>query len=457
METAPDTHTMYVTAICLLLLPTIIPVSALQVTGVLGGDVILPCTMTKRMVEDGRRSIYAASSVHWQRIDGTPRTVYKLHPSGVTYTSLSARTRALVPPSLINQGIFSLHLKNLSARDAGTYAAVAKYGRSKEKCSVTLRTVEVFQVPRGPLPEHSSVNLTCRIVGPNNSSTSIRWLHYGNLVQTSRRISVNGSSLYLRSLTQEDNGKWSCEVDGVRSSVTLLVVGVSGPDPLDIYTAMGSPVKLPCNITNLPMDWSFHWSRDTKTINGNKQEIALNHVRPEDAGTYQCATTYQGRCLSRHIRLKVIQVSPSGLVFAKEGSHLRLLCNISGSTGKERFQWTGPPHPDGQRIIIKGPEVDLPEVNAQDSGAWTCSVYGTNGNLGEVEHWVYVHAAQTADAGWFTSWHVILLLTLILVFGLVAIALISYRNHKRRLSHLAALTSIDSSTVARPKKVSVSE
>ncbi|XP_056385663.1 lymphocyte activation gene 3 protein isoform X2 [Hyla sarda] len=448
---------MYAKAVCLLLLSTIIPVSAVQVTGVLGGEVILPCTMTKNLVDAGRRSEYPISSVHWQRKDRTPRTVLKLLPSGVTYTVLPAVSRALVQTSLIGQGIFSLHLKNLKERDAGTYYAVGKCGKSKTECLVRLRTVEVIQFPGGPLPENSAVNLTCRIVGPNNSSTSVRWLHRGNLVQPSSRISVIGRNLHFHSLTQEDHGEWSCAVDGVRSSVTLLVVGISGPDPLAIYTAIGSSVKLPCNITHLPMEKGFHWSKDAKTIRENKQVVSLNNVRPEDAGSYQCSISYKGKRLTRHIELRVIQVSTLGSMFTKEGSHLKMLCNISGSTGKERFQWTGPSLPDGQRIVIKGPEVDLPDVRAQDSGAWTCSVYGMNEHLGEVEHWVYVHAAQTADVGSFTSWHILLILIIILVSCLAAISFISFRNHKRRLSHLTALSSIDTSAVSQPKNVSVSE
>ncbi|XP_075698458.1 lymphocyte activation gene 3 protein [Rhinoderma darwinii] len=448
---------MYVRPLCLLLLSTVISVSAVHVTGVLGGHVILPCTMTKDLVEAGRQSTYPTSFVHWQKEDGFLRTVHKLLPSGVTYTALQATSRALVPPSLIDQGFFSLHLKDLTEQDAGTYYAVAKYGGSKTQCFVTLSTITLTQSPHGPLPENSSVNMTCRIDDPENSSTTVSWLHHGNRVQPSSRISVNGSSLYLHRLTQEDHGKWSCEVDGAKSSVTLLVVGISGP--LSVYTAMGSSVVLPCNITHLSMERRprVHWSRDKKNIHDNKQALVLNHVRPEDAGIYQCETTYKSQRLTKRIELKVIQVSPSGPVFAREGSHLQLLCNVTGSSGKERFQWTGPSLLDGQRYVIKGAVLDLPNVKTKDAGAWTCSVYGIKENLAEVEHWVHVHAAQTAGVDSFTSWHVILLLMLILVLCLAAIAFISFRNHKRRLSHLAALTSLETSSVCPPKKLSVSE
>ncbi|XP_066454972.1 lymphocyte activation gene 3 protein [Eleutherodactylus coqui] len=450
---------MYVEPVCFLLLCTIIPVSAVRVTGVLGGHVILPCTMTKELVKAGRQSPYAASSVQWQIKDSTPRPVLNLRPGGITFTSHLAKSRASVPPSMSDQGIFSLHLKDLTEEDAGRYFAVGKYGRSTQECLVTLRIIKVMQFPQGPLPPKSSVNLTCRIVDPDGSSTSVHWLHDGILVQPSSRISMNGSSLYLHSLTQEDHGKWSCEVNGARSSVTLLVVGIAGPDPLLLYTAMGSSVQLPCNVMHLPVErqLSFHWSKDSKSIPSNKQVLFLNYVRPEDAGTYRCESTYKSQQLNRRIELKVIQVSSSGPEFTREGSQLQLLCNISGSTGKEKFQWTGPSLTDGQKYVINGALVNLRDVHIQDSGMWTCSVYRMNEVLGKVEHWVNVHAAQTADVGVFTSWHVFLTLMLILVFSLAVIAIISFRNHKRRLSHLKALTSVEILTVSQPKKLSVSE
>ncbi|KAM4033494.1 lymphocyte activation gene 3 protein [Anomaloglossus baeobatrachus] len=444
--------------ICLLLLATIIPASAVLVTGVLGGRVILPCDMNG-LWKVRRPDTNPASYVRWQRNDGTPRPVLRLLPNGVTFRGLPFMSRASVPTSSIHQGIFSLHLKDLKEKDAGNYTAEVRHGQRKKRCEVSLRTIKVIQSPDGSVPENNSVTLTCKIINPSGSSISVHWFHHGILVHPSSRISKNGSSLYFHRLTQEDHGKWSCEVDGARSSVTLLVVGITSPDPILVYTGVGSSVELPCNISHLPTEQqlSYHWSKEKKIFQDNKQALILNPVRPEDAGTFRCDTTYKSQRLTRRIELRVIQVSPTDSAFTKEGSHLRLLCNVNGSTGKERFHWTGPSLPEGQRKVIEGDLVDLWDVQTEDAGAWTCSVYDVERLLGEVEHWVYVHAAHTADVGAITSWQVILLLMLILVSCLAVIAFISFRNHKRRLSHLAALTSIEVSTVSLPKKLSISE
>ncbi|KAG8544941.1 hypothetical protein GDO81_021589, partial [Engystomops pustulosus] len=431
------------------------PASAELVTGVLGGHVVLPCAMKKSQVEAEHRNKYPTSRVHWRRKDRFPGTVHRLLPSGVSYTSRPAWSRASVPQSLIDQGVFSLHLRHLKERDAGTYGALVEYGESRQECRVTLRTIQLTQFPQSPVPESSSVTLKCHIVSTDLSVPSIGWLHDGNPVRPSRRISMKGDSLHIPSLALGDHGKWSCEVNGARSDVTLLVVGLSGPDPLPVYTAIGSSLKLPCNITYLPAErlLRFHWSKDQRKINDNKQALVFHHVNREDAGTYRCETTYKDQKLTRLIELKVIQVSPWAPVLTKEGSHLQLLCNISGSAGKEQYQWSGPFLQDGQRKVIQGAMVDLPHVAPEDSGAWTCSLYGKNGILGAVDHWVYVQAAQTSDVGYFTWWHVLLLLLIFaLISCLVVIAFISFRNHKRRLSHLTALTALAISSDSEPQK-----
>ncbi|XP_063819853.1 lymphocyte activation gene 3 protein [Pseudophryne corroboree] len=456
-DSACDTD-MCVRHLCLLLLPTLGTVCAVSVTGLVGSQVTLPCNMTKDSLEAGHRSKYPATSVRWQKKDGKQRTVVSVLSSGLTFTAQSMISRVVIQQSEMDQGVFSLHLKDVQEEDAGIYHGKAQYGDSKQNCLVILHTIKLTQSPRGLLPERTSVNLTCSsVVDPEQTSPSVRWFHRGVLVQPSSRVSLSGFGLYILSLTQDDQGEWSCEEDGVRSSLMLRVLGISGPSSLSVYTASGSSAELPCNVNEMPMEWPLRvrWSRATGPIGEDKQMLLLNHVRAEDAGTYRCDVTFRSQQLTRHINLRVIQVFPPGPTFAKEGSSHQLLCNVSGLPGEERFEWTGPSDPTGQHKVLSGAVLDLPIVHAKDSGTWICSVYGKDGTLGKVEHWIYVHAPHTAGVTSFSSWRYILPLSLLLVFGLIAIAVVSFRNRQRRLSHLAALTSMGSPPASHPKKISV--
>ncbi|XP_073451488.1 lymphocyte activation gene 3 protein [Aquarana catesbeiana] len=449
---------MYLETATLFLLSALWTVSADRVIGVVGGTVTLPCHMRRDLLEGGHHSKFPTTSIHWKRYN---RTVVRVTPGGITYTVQSAISRAAVHQSAIQSGVFSLQLKNVKEEDAGIYQGTAQYGDSKQVCMVTLRTMKVSQSQSGLLPENGSVTLTCDVTDPNRSLISYRWSHGGESIFPSERISKSGPTLYIRRLTQADRGKWTCEVDGGRASLTLRVLSISGPPQVSLYSAVGSQVELPCNVTEVPTEWSLtvQWRKATSSIRGDNQVLTLRHVTPEDAGTYKCDIAYRSQLMTRHITLKVIQVFPSGPTFAKEGSSLALSCNITGAAEGERYEWTGPLNSTRHQNVRKGAVLNLPAVYREDSGIWVCSVHGKNGILGKAEHWLYVHAAQTAEFGSLSSWqtYVVFLLCLLLILGLMVIAGISIQNRRRRLSHLAILASLPGLPATHLKTISVDD
>ncbi|XP_068111321.1 lymphocyte activation gene 3 protein isoform X2 [Hyperolius riggenbachi] len=415
------------------------------VTGVLGGQITLPCVMRRDQLKVASHSKYLATSVSWTKRN---RTVVKVTPGGILFMSHSAMSRARVYQSDIDNGIFSLRISNVREEDAGIYYGIASYGRSRVICTATLRTIQVLQSPQEDLlPENSKVTLTCVIGDPGQSLTSFsmfRWYHRGVPVAVSDRILMNRTSLHIRRLAQDDQGDWSCEVDGARASQRLSVVGISGPSRLSVYTPAGSSVPLPCNVTYLP-SLAVQWNKATRLIPGDRQVLTLSHVSPEDAGVYRCNVTYGGQVMTRHITLKVIQVFPSTPTFVREGSFLNLVCDVTGADADEQYEWTAPGNSTEDQDKRTGATLSLASVSQRDSGMWICTVRGKDGSVGKVEHVIYVHAPQVAQLGSFSSWqtYFILFLALLLLLGLIVIAVVSVQNRQRRLSHLAALAAIN--------------
>ncbi|MEE6514554.1 hypothetical protein FKM82_022792, partial [Ascaphus truei] len=434
-----------------------------HVTGLLGGWVSLPCHMTADQLDRGRHSQYPAVSMRWRRTDGDHRPVVSVSPSGLTHTSRSAASRASVRKSHFELGNFSLHLVSLGVKDAGTYEGQAQYGDIMAQCTVILSITHVTESPVGIHPENGSVNLTCSRFGSSLPDRSIRWLHNGAPVRPSDRLRLSGATLHLQRLTQADRGEWSCEEGEVRATHTLRVLGISGPASLSVYAAVGSHAELPCSLSETPPEgplrvrWIRSWGPVEKPLypqGGVRGEaLVISPVSSDDAGTYRCDVTYKEHTITRHVRLKVIQVTPPSPGFVREGSPLRLLCNVSGSEGGEKFEWTGPP--SGENGVREGAALELPEVWTQAAGAWNCSIYGKEGILGTAQYLLYVHAPQSAEVNTLSSWqpYLILLLALLLVMGLVTVAAVSLRNRRRRLSHLVALAPSEVPSASLPKLV----
>ncbi|KAM8924724.1 lymphocyte activation gene 3 protein [Pelodytes ibericus] len=388
-----------------------------------------------------------------------PSAIISVNPSGGVNTIKRLIGKASVKTPLFGFGDFSLHLDLVGEQDIGMYKAQAVYGEMKHICKVMLRTIQVTQSPPGLVPESSSVILQCSTSAPKLPVDNVFWFHRGVRVYSSTKYILQGQTLQLKGLTQDDRGDWSCEVNGVQAILTLQVLGFSGP--ASVYTAVGSRVELPCALTDIPKEGSvsvyWHNATNTGSKNAKGQVLILHHVSPEDAGKYRCDITFNGHLLTRWIDLKVIQVEPSGPGFVMEGSRLHLECNVRELEGGEQYEWTGPPMQRGKREVMRGAVVDLSSVQSEDSGMWNCSVYGRKGYLGTVPYMLHVHAAQMGSLALLSSWqsYVVFLISLLLVLGLAAIATLSFQNRRRRLSHLAALKSLDAPCTPTQKSLSI--
>ncbi|CAH2322675.1 lymphocyte activation gene 3 [Pelobates cultripes] len=447
--------------ICILCLSALCAGSHVVVTGVIGDRVTLPCLMSPEQLNQKSNSKYPAVSLHWRRINREPVNVVSVYPSGIMYTNLPLISRASVRKPMLDSGDFSLHLLNVRKTDAGNYVGLAVYGRVKKNCTVELRTIEVTQSPPGLVPENGSVTLNCSTESPNMKT--IRWFHRGIPINPTSRYVQSGHTLRLIGLTQAERGNWSCEVKGVRATLTLQVLGILGSKSLTVYAGVSSRAELPCAVTSIPKDehLAVHWLKvpNTNIRDAQGQTLVFNDVSTWNAGKYRCDVTYKGHTLSRWIDLKVIQVIrvlPSDSRFIREGSNLQIECKVHESQLEEQYEWTGPSTDSGHREVQRGAVLNLPSVQTEDAGVWNCTVYGKKGIVGKSHYMLYVHASQTGIRT-ASSWqmYVILLLSFLLVLGIATIAGLSVQNRRRRLLNLAALTSMDRPCVPAKKSLSL--
>ncbi|XP_053549042.1 hemicentin-2, partial [Bombina bombina] len=256
-------------------------------------------------------------------------------------------------------------LQNLSMSSGVTIATNTKRAVSMEmRMDSPDRTAPISQLPHaglviqsppGFLYEGSSVTLTCSGKGLMAFHNSVRWQHGGAPVHPSTRLSVKATMLHIEGLSEDDGGEWSCDHDGARASHKLRVIAISGPDDLSVYSTVGSHVELPCKMTEVfdKTVVSGRWmrvtgSRDQFTnlqINENWEKLVMYPVTPIDAGIYRCQVTHAQHQMVKRVHLKVMQVSPSGPGYIREGTALQLLCSVSGTEGDEHYEWRGPsPH-----------------------------------------------------------------------------------------------------------------
>ncbi|XP_052002464.1 uncharacterized protein LOC127657639 [Xyrauchen texanus] len=126
-----------------------------------------------------------------------------------------------------------LKLPKLETRDSGVYSC--RHMQSEKK--YTVHVVSVFAKPPLASPG-SGVELHCNIEGEQQAT--VQWLSPLGKQYSDQVIS-------LKSVTSNDDGKWTCQVKDLKINVTLAVVGLQTKD---VEVLQGGNIVLPCSLSN---------------------------------------------------------------------------------------------------------------------------------------------------------------------------------------------------------------
>ncbi|XP_060754303.1 titin-like [Neoarius graeffei] len=173
----------------------------------------------------------------------------------------------------------------------------------------------------------------------------------------------------FRITTNEEKERWT-GLPGVRLTVTDLQVIV----PKKVTE--GQSAVLTCKTTCSLTDPTFIWYKNsqdltTKPTRGN--EVHLQRVSSEDAGSYSCAVRgYEhlpspAQTLSVRYPPKNVSVSirPSGEIV--EGSSVTLTCSSDANPPVENYTWF-----KGTTSVGKGKTYTISTISSEDSGEYKC-------------------------------------------------------------------------------------
>ncbi|XP_057196871.1 uncharacterized protein LOC130558470 isoform X1 [Triplophysa rosa] len=137
-------------------------------------------------------------------------------------------------PSKYHATTNTLKITRLDKRDSGPYSC----SHNRE---YTVRVVSVFVKPGTVLLQSSDAELYCNVEGDPNAK--VQWLRPpgGQLYPERKQI------IHLKSLTLNDDGQWTCQVENLQIDITLTVVGLQTKGTIEVHE--GGDVVLPCFLT----------------------------------------------------------------------------------------------------------------------------------------------------------------------------------------------------------------
>ncbi|KAL6482110.1 hypothetical protein MHYP_G00101900 [Metynnis hypsauchen] len=183
---------------------------------------------------------------------------------------------------------------------------------------------------------------------------------------------------YFRIITKEE--RWTGK-PGVQLRVTEL--HVEAPEEV----TEGETADLTCKTTCSLTDPTFIWYKDgrpltTKTIKNN--QLHLQTVSSEDAGSYSCAVRGSQHLRSTAHRLRVryppkngsVSISPSGEIV--EGSSVTLTCSSDGNPPVKNYIWF---KEGGTSPVGSGQNYSIINITADHSGLYYCEAQNEHGAL----------------------------------------------------------------------------
>lgn len=234
------------------------------------------------------------------------------------------------------RGRYSLLVTNVTSQDEGEYVCQLSTVPVLEQVSTLIVQVpaEINQFPETPEVETTlgeTVNFTCGATG--KPSPNITWTREDEGWLPSGKETVEGSTLMLRNIRFDQDGKYRCTAyNGVGPPDTDTVhLKVYYPPIIHnqtsiIHTGPGAETYLPCVVSAQPEPTVTWYHNETKlglrdlpqhkeiVVDNQGQatdyQLHIRGVKDSDLGTYVCAVTNDKGATSTEIRLTAMPDRP---------------------------------------------------------------------------------------------------------------------------------------------------
>ncbi|KAL2086262.1 hypothetical protein ACEWY4_017321 [Coilia grayii] len=347
-----------------------------------GSSVVMPCSFT-------HPTHLTVTKVYWT-INATP---------GGEITDLRNRTqyKGRVQYSADKEKNCTMTLSDVRVADTALYYARIETSTQGERwlsLSVYLRVKEVKVQVSGAAIEGQEVKLSCVSDCSLRQNSRIVWKKDGHVLALTQ---THNNELTLHSISTEDEGEYSCAVDGQKDhpSPPLKISVMYPPKNTSVSVSpageilQGSSVTLTCSSDANPPVQSYTWYRrggGASSVVVSQQNYSMTNITSEHSGLYYCkAKNQHGSSHSTDVHLDVqyppknmlASVSPSGEIL--EGNTVSLSCSSDANPPVQSYTW----HKMNESAVPKEAvqqNYSISAVSSEHSGDYYCQAQNKHGN-----------------------------------------------------------------------------
>ncbi|XP_058236673.1 B-cell receptor CD22-like isoform X1 [Hemibagrus wyckioides] len=174
---------------------------------------------------------------------------------------------------------------------------------------------------------------------------------------------------YFRIRTNTEKNKYM-GYPGVTLTVTDLDVQIAPAEVTEGQSAVLT-CKTTCNLTDPTFIW-YKNSHHLTTKTSKRNEVRLQSVSSEDAGSYSCAVRgYEHHSPAQTLRVRYrpknvsVSISPSGEIV--EGSSVTLTCSSDANPPVKTYEWF-----KGTTSVGNGKTYTISKISSMDTGEYKC-------------------------------------------------------------------------------------
>ncbi|KAL7845342.1 hypothetical protein AOLI_G00235340 [Acnodon oligacanthus] len=229
------------------------------------------------------------------------------------------------------------------------------------------KSISVSVSTSGEIVEGRSVNLTCS--SDANPPMEYNWFKRTSLV-------VEGETYTVKKISSVDSGEYKCRSSNehgekLSAALTLNVLYLQVEVPERVIE--GGDVTLTCK-TSFSLSYTpiFTWYRNWQRLSSSTDQLLLQPVSREDAGSYVCAL-WSETLRSPEVPLNVrygpknisVSISPSGEIV--EGSSVTLTCSSDANPPVQNYTWF-----KGTSLVSTGATYTVKNISSVDRGEYRC-------------------------------------------------------------------------------------
>ncbi|KAM4739603.1 obscurin isoform 2-T2 [Anableps anableps] len=286
--------------------------------------------------------------------------------------------------------LLQLNIKEVQPEDSGCYTC--QVGGAETSATVSVKELSPFfkeNLKSVTIEEGGTTSLCCEVSKPG---LPVQWKKNRLPLRANRKYEMKQDDcflqLYIKDLTPEDSGSYSCQAGAAETTATVTVKELAPffkKELVNMEAEEGGAVSLCCEVSKPEV--YVQWKKNKMPLRASKKykmkqegclvELHINDVKPEDSGSYSCQAGPAETTATVSVKeLPSFFIKELQNINAEVGGMISLCCELSKPGLSVLWKKNKLPLRASRKHEMKQDghlyQLNITDLKPEDSGSYTC-------------------------------------------------------------------------------------